>query len=90
VLGGRILASLALGIDDGWSRCGLVRDPDRGGSTERWRDWLRLVSCRSIEQALSGDARAVRIVRWRSSAVALTQRPTVVVAKPYARLLRIP
>jgi hypothetical protein len=26
-LGGRILASLALGLDDEWSRAGLVRDP---------------------------------------------------------------
>jgi glycine/D-amino acid oxidase-like deaminating enzyme len=30
VLGGRILASLALGLDDEWSRCGLVRSPPRG------------------------------------------------------------
>src|SRR5207249_2917640 len=28
-LGGRILASLALGRDDEWSRCGLVRPPER-------------------------------------------------------------
>jgi putative aminophosphonate oxidoreductase len=27
VLGGRILASLALGLDDGWASCGLVRKP---------------------------------------------------------------
>ncbi len=30
VMGGRILASLALGLDDEWSRCGLVRTPPRG------------------------------------------------------------
>lgn len=30
VIGGRILASLALGLDDEWSRCGLVRLPPRG------------------------------------------------------------
>jgi putative aminophosphonate oxidoreductase len=30
VLAGRILASLALGLDDEWSRCGLVREPPRG------------------------------------------------------------
>lgn len=30
VLGGRILASLALDRDDEWSRCGLVREPPRG------------------------------------------------------------
>lgn len=30
VLGGRILASLALGMNDGWSRCGLVRRPPQG------------------------------------------------------------
>jgi glycine/D-amino acid oxidase-like deaminating enzyme len=36
-LGGRILASLALGIDDEWSRCGLVRSPPRGLPGEPWR-----------------------------------------------------
>ncbi len=30
VLGGRILASLALGVDDEWSGCGLVRRPSAG------------------------------------------------------------
>jgi glycine/D-amino acid oxidase-like deaminating enzyme len=30
VIGGRILASLALGLDDEWSGCGLVRQPPRG------------------------------------------------------------
>ena len=30
VIGGRILASLALGLDDEWSGCGLVRKPPRG------------------------------------------------------------
>jgi putative aminophosphonate oxidoreductase len=30
VMGGRILASLALGLDDEWSRCGLVRSPPPG------------------------------------------------------------
>ena len=30
VLGGRILASLALGLDDEWAHCGLVRRPPRG------------------------------------------------------------
>jgi glycine/D-amino acid oxidase-like deaminating enzyme len=30
VMGGRILASLALGLDDEWSQCGLVRSPPRG------------------------------------------------------------
>lgn len=30
VLGGRILASLVLGLDDEWSRCGLVRRPPAG------------------------------------------------------------
>jgi putative aminophosphonate oxidoreductase len=37
VLGGRILASLALGRDDEWSRCGLVRTPPRGLPGEPWR-----------------------------------------------------
>lgn len=37
VLGGRILASLALGLDDGWARCGLVRTPPRGLPGEPWK-----------------------------------------------------
>ncbi len=37
VLGGRILASLALGLDDEWSRCGLTRAPPRGLPGEPWR-----------------------------------------------------
>ena len=36
-LGGRILASLALGREDEWSRCGLVRSPPRGLPSEPWR-----------------------------------------------------
>jgi putative aminophosphonate oxidoreductase len=36
-LGGRILASLALGLDDEWSRCGLVRSPPPGLPGEPWR-----------------------------------------------------
>ena len=36
-LGGRILASLALGLDDDWSRCGLVRNPPPGLPGEPWR-----------------------------------------------------
>jgi glycine/D-amino acid oxidase-like deaminating enzyme len=37
VLGGRILGSLALGLDDEWARCGLVRAPPRGLPGEPWR-----------------------------------------------------
>jgi glycine/D-amino acid oxidase-like deaminating enzyme len=37
VLGGRILASMALGRDDEWSRCGLVRRPASGMPGEPWR-----------------------------------------------------
>jgi putative aminophosphonate oxidoreductase len=36
-LGGRILASMALGRDDEWSRCGLVRQPPRGMPPEPFR-----------------------------------------------------
>jgi hypothetical protein len=36
-LGGRIVASLALGRDDEWSRCGLARSPLRGLPGEPWR-----------------------------------------------------
>jgi putative aminophosphonate oxidoreductase len=37
VLGGRILSSLALGLDDEWTRCGLVCSPPRGLPGEPWR-----------------------------------------------------
>ncbi|MBV9003104.1 MAG: hypothetical protein JO181_00490, partial [Solirubrobacterales bacterium] len=37
VLGGRILASLALGLDDEWAACGLVRRPPRGLPGEPWK-----------------------------------------------------
>lgn len=37
VLGGRILCSLALGLDDAWSGAGLVRSPPRGLPGEPWR-----------------------------------------------------
>ncbi|MGN6166907.1 MAG: NAD(P)/FAD-dependent oxidoreductase [Solirubrobacteraceae bacterium] len=37
VLGGRILASMALGRDDDWARCGLVRPPPRGLPPEPFR-----------------------------------------------------
>jgi putative aminophosphonate oxidoreductase len=37
VLGGRILASMALGRDDDWARCGLVRPPPKGLPPEPFR-----------------------------------------------------
>jgi putative aminophosphonate oxidoreductase len=37
VVGGRILASLALGLDDGWSTCGLVRSLGRDFPPEPFR-----------------------------------------------------
>jgi glycine/D-amino acid oxidase-like deaminating enzyme len=37
LLGGRILASMALGRDDDWARCGLVRRPPRGLPAEPFR-----------------------------------------------------
>jgi putative aminophosphonate oxidoreductase len=37
LIGGRTLASLALGIDDEWARCGLVRRPPSGLPAEPWR-----------------------------------------------------
>jgi putative aminophosphonate oxidoreductase len=36
-LGGRILSSLVLGLDDEWARCGLVRSPPRGLPGEPFR-----------------------------------------------------
>jgi glycine/D-amino acid oxidase-like deaminating enzyme len=37
LIGGRILASLALRMDDEWVRCGLVRRPPSGLPAEPWR-----------------------------------------------------
>jgi putative aminophosphonate oxidoreductase len=37
VIGGRILASMALAVDDEWARSGLVRNPPRGLPGEPWR-----------------------------------------------------
>jgi putative aminophosphonate oxidoreductase len=48
-LGGRILASLALGRDDEWSRCGLVRDPLGGFPPEP----LRYVGGRIVRSAVA-------------------------------------
>jgi putative aminophosphonate oxidoreductase len=36
-LGGKILASMALGLDDEWSGCGLARPPERGFPPEPFR-----------------------------------------------------
>jgi glycine/D-amino acid oxidase-like deaminating enzyme len=47
-LGGRILSSLALGLDDGWSRAGLVRDPAGGFPPEP----LRYVGGRIVRRAV--------------------------------------
>jgi glycine/D-amino acid oxidase-like deaminating enzyme len=66
VLGGRILASLALGIDDQWSRCGLVRDPPRGLPPEPFRyaggNVVRTAVARN-ERAEDGDRRPRRLDR---------------------------
>jgi hypothetical protein len=49
VLGGRILASLALGRVDEWSRCGLVRPAPRGFPPEP----LRYVGGRIVQLAVA-------------------------------------
>ncbi|MGB0097993.1 MAG: FAD-dependent oxidoreductase [Solirubrobacteraceae bacterium] len=54
VLGGRILASLALGIDDQWANCGLVRSPPRGLPGEP----LRFVGGRIVRAAVARKERA--------------------------------
>lgn len=54
VLGGRILCSLALGLDDGWSRAGLVRSPPRGLPGEPWR----YIGGRVVRRAVARKERA--------------------------------
>jgi putative aminophosphonate oxidoreductase len=53
-LGGRILASLALGREDEWSRCGLVREPPRGLPPEP----LRYVGGRIVQAAVARTEQA--------------------------------
>ncbi len=66
VLGGRILASMALGREDEWSRCGLVRKPARGMPGEPWRyaggSLVRGAVARK-EQAEDAGLRAARLDR---------------------------
>jgi hypothetical protein len=54
VLGGRILASLALGRDDEWSRCGLVREPPAGFPPEP----VRHLGGRIVRAAVARKERA--------------------------------
>ncbi len=53
-LGGRILCSLALGRDDEWSRCGLVRSPPQGLPGEPWR----YIGGRVVRSAVARKERA--------------------------------
>jgi putative aminophosphonate oxidoreductase len=53
-LGGRILASLALGLEDEWSRCGLVRRPPRGLPPEP----VRYLGGRVVQTAVARKERA--------------------------------
>ena len=66
MLGGRILASMALGRADEWSRCGLVRRPPRGMPGEPWRylgaGLVRAAVARS-ERAQDGGAAPRRVDR---------------------------
>ena len=54
VLGGRILASLALGRDDDWARCGLVRPPPPGVPPEP----LRFIGGQVVRAAVARKERA--------------------------------
>jgi glycine/D-amino acid oxidase-like deaminating enzyme len=54
VLGGRILASMALEREDQWSRCGLVRPPPRGLPPEP----LRYLGGRIVRAAVARRERA--------------------------------
>jgi len=53
-IGGRILASLALGLDDEWARCGLVRSPPSGLPPEP----LRYFGGRVVRGAVARKERA--------------------------------
>jgi hypothetical protein len=53
-LGGRILASLALGLDDEWAHCGLVRPPPSGLPPEP----LRYFGGRVVRGAVARKERA--------------------------------
>ncbi len=66
VLGGRILASIALGREDEWSRCGLLRAPPRGLRPNRCGTWGRVVQL-AVErkEVAEDDARSpTRAARW--------------------------
>lgn len=54
MLGGRILASLALGRDDDWARCGLVRPPPGGLPSEPFR----YIGGRIVRSAVARKERA--------------------------------
>jgi glycine/D-amino acid oxidase-like deaminating enzyme len=54
LIGGRILASLALALDDEWARCGLVRSPPPGLPGEP----LRYVGGRIVRGAVARKERA--------------------------------
>ena len=54
MLGGRILASMALGRDDEWARCGLVRPPPRGLPAEP----IRYIGGRIVRSAVARKERA--------------------------------
>jgi glycine/D-amino acid oxidase-like deaminating enzyme len=54
ILAGRVLASLALGRDDEWSRCGLVRRPPRGMPVEP----ARYLGGRLVRAAVARKERA--------------------------------
>jgi hypothetical protein len=54
VLGGKILASLALGLDDEWSSCGLVRPAPNGLPPEP----IRHLGGQLVKRAVARNERA--------------------------------
>jgi glycine/D-amino acid oxidase-like deaminating enzyme len=64
VLAGRILASLALGLDDEWSRCGLVREPPRGlpGEPARYLGGTMVRSAVARKERAQDEGRRVAAV----------------------------
>jgi glycine/D-amino acid oxidase-like deaminating enzyme len=64
VVAGRILASLALGLEDQWSRCGLVRQPPRGlpGEPARYLGGTVVRSAVARKERAQDDGRRVAAI----------------------------
>jgi glycine/D-amino acid oxidase-like deaminating enzyme len=61
LIGGRILASLALGVDDQWANCGLVRKPPRSYPPEPVRYLGGQLVRRAVERKERAEDKAVPV-----------------------------